>query len=105
MSNRRTRLNDLTRIMRTQRALGLAPEILGYASVEVIPADDESADALATVALSPRAAAIRRTQEMADFMGERFAVWENAQGVFRSLRADEWPDGSEWGRIATVEPR
>ena len=66
--------------------------------------DDQSAEALAAAVVSGRAFAIRRAQEMADWTGESFAVWEAAGERFRTLRADEWPDGSEWGRIATVEP-
>ena len=107
MSNRRTRLNSLVTSIRRQSAaaqLGLAPEAWPYASVEVIR-DDQSAEALAAAVVSRRAAAIRAAQELADWTGESMAVWEAASERFRTLKADEWPDGSEWGLIATVVPR
>jgi len=113
MSNRRTRLNSLVNSIRSRRALGLMPEVVPYASVEVIHADNtsdivfdnRSEEALATAVVSRRAFAVRCAQEMADFTGESFAVWENTEGNLRTLKADEWPDGAVWGRVATVNPQ
>jgi hypothetical protein len=106
MSNKRSRLNDLVSHIRRQSAadqLGLVPERWPYASTVIMT--DDGLDALAVASLSPRAAALRRAQELADYTQESYHVFENADGSFRTVREEaEWPTG-EWGRIETVRPR